>query len=163
MDLLYWSRHFRNMPGEGDLDVSSVVRAVMATGSDGPISLEIFNDQFRAGRPRLVAQDGHRSLIALMVSVWRAEPTLTVDLPAFPAAPVQRIQFQEFATTSDDVPAWSPCWRKTTPSPPAWGGWTSPPSGAWAAVSSASWIRVPILAASRMSISAPRPWGRGTG
>ncbi len=21
MDLLYWSRHFRNMPGEGDLDV----------------------------------------------------------------------------------------------------------------------------------------------
>lgn len=38
MDLLYWSRHFRNMPGDGDLDV---------TGYDGVLSLEIFNDQFR--------------------------------------------------------------------------------------------------------------------
>ena len=52
MDLLYWSRHFRNMPGEGDLDVTAFMRAVLATGYSGPISLEIFNDQFRAGLPR---------------------------------------------------------------------------------------------------------------
>jgi 4-hydroxyphenylpyruvate dioxygenase len=64
MDLLYWSRHFRNMPGEGDLDVTGFMRAVVATGYSGPLSLEIFNDQFRAGLPRLVAQDGHRSLIS---------------------------------------------------------------------------------------------------
>jgi len=45
MDFLYWLRHFRNMPGEGDLTVTGFMRAVMATGYNGPISLEIFNDQ----------------------------------------------------------------------------------------------------------------------
>ena len=104
MDLLYWSRHFRNMPGEGDLDVTAFMRAVMATGYAGPLSLEIFNDQFRAGLPRLVAQDGHRSLIALMDRVRRAEPALSVDLPAFPAAaPVERVEFIEFATSPDEA------------------------------------------------------------
>ncbi|WP_103334219.1 bifunctional sugar phosphate isomerase/epimerase/4-hydroxyphenylpyruvate dioxygenase family protein [Pseudotabrizicola formosa] len=106
MDLLYWSRHFRNMPGEGDLDVTGFMRAVTATGYAGPLSLEIFNDQFRAGVPRLVATDGHRSLISLMDTVRRTEPSLTVDLPAFPAAaPVERIEFLEFATASADAPA----------------------------------------------------------
>ena len=54
MDLLYWSRHFRNMPGEGDLPVKDFMRAVAATGYDGYLSLEIFNDQFRGGsaKPR---------------------------------------------------------------------------------------------------------------
>ncbi len=104
MDLLYWSRHFRNMPGEGDLDVTGFMRAVTATGYGGPLSLEIFNDQFRAGLPRLVAQDGHRSLIALMDRVRRAEPALAVSLPAFPAAaPVERVEFIEFATSADDA------------------------------------------------------------
>lgn len=105
MDLLYWSRHFRNMPGEGDLDVTAFMRAVMATGYKGPLSLEIFNDQFRAGLPRLVAQDGHRSLISLMDRVRRAEPTLPVDLPDFPpATPVERVEFIEFATSPNDAP-----------------------------------------------------------
>lgn len=105
MDLLYWSRHFRNMPGEGDLDVTAFLRAVMATGYSGPLSLEIFNDQFRAGLPRLVAGDGHRSLIALMDQVRRAEPSLSVDLPAFPpATPVERIEYLEFATAPDEAP-----------------------------------------------------------
>ena len=53
MDLLYWSRHFRNMPGEGDLPVLDFMRAVAATGYDGPLSLEIFNDQFRGGSPEV--------------------------------------------------------------------------------------------------------------
>jgi len=106
MDLLYWSRHFRNMPGEGDLDVTGFLRAVMATGYSGPLSLEIFNDQFRAGLPRLVASDGHRSLIGVMDRVRRAEPTLPVDLPAFPAAAaVQRVEFIEFATSPEEAPA----------------------------------------------------------
>lgn len=106
MDLLYWSRHFRNMPGEGDLDVTGFMRAVLATGYSGPLSLEIFNDQFRAGLPRLVAADGHRSLIALMDGVRRAEPSLRVDLPAFPPpAPVEDIAYLEFATAPDDAPA----------------------------------------------------------
>ncbi|MFT3688518.1 bifunctional sugar phosphate isomerase/epimerase/4-hydroxyphenylpyruvate dioxygenase family protein [Paenirhodobacter sp.] len=104
MDLLYWSRHFRNMPGEGDLDVTGFTRAVMATGYAGPLSLEIFNDQFRSGLPRLVARDGHRSLIGLMDRVRRAEPACAPDLPAFPApAPVERVEFIEFATAARDA------------------------------------------------------------
>lgn len=106
MDLLYWSRHFRNMPGEGDLDVTAFLRAVMATGYAGPLSLEIFNDQFRAGLPRLVALDGHRSLINLMDRVRRREPALSPDLPAFPAPDtVLGVEFIEFATSETDAPA----------------------------------------------------------
>lgn len=106
MDLLYWSRHFRNMPGEGDLDVTRFMRAVMATGYDGWLSLEIFNDQFRAGLPRLVALDGHRSLIAVQDRARRAEPALQTDLPDFPPPQqVGGIQFIEFATSEDEAPA----------------------------------------------------------
>ncbi len=106
MDLLYWSRHFRNMPGEGDLDVVGFMRAVMATGYAGPLSLEIFNDQFRQGVPRLVALDGHRSLVGLMDRVRRAEPALRIDLPAFPPpAPVERVEFIEFVSDAVEAPA----------------------------------------------------------
>ncbi|SNR44395.1 sugar phosphate isomerase/epimerase and 4-hydroxyphenylpyruvate domain-containing protein [Paracoccus sediminis] len=104
MDLLYWSRHFRNMPGEGDLDVAGFMRAVMAAGYTGPVSLEIFNDQFRRGMPRLVAQDGHRSLVHLMDAVRRAEPQLPVGLPAFPGpVAVEGVEFVEFATSPEDA------------------------------------------------------------
>ncbi|WP_343079695.1 bifunctional sugar phosphate isomerase/epimerase/4-hydroxyphenylpyruvate dioxygenase family protein [Ostreiculturibacter nitratireducens] len=106
MDLLYWSRHFRNMPGEGDLDVTGFMRAVTATGYGGPLSLEIFNDQFRAGLPRLVAKDGHRSLINLMDRVRRAEPALSVDLPGFPGpSGVDNVEFIEFATSREEAPS----------------------------------------------------------
>ena len=37
MDLLYWSRHFRNMPGQGDLAVLDFMRSVSATGYAGPL------------------------------------------------------------------------------------------------------------------------------
>src|SRR5215468_4369511 len=62
MDYLSWSRHFRNFPGQGDLPVLDFMAALTATGYDGALSLEIFNDQFRAGSARSVAVDGHRSL-----------------------------------------------------------------------------------------------------
>ena len=105
MDLLYLSRHFRCMPGEGDLDVNAFMRAVLSTGYDGPLSLEVFNDQFRAGLPRLVALDGHRSLINLMDGVRRASPSLAVDLPDMPApASVERVAFIEFVTAPGDAP-----------------------------------------------------------
>ncbi len=106
MDLLYWSRHFRNMPGEGDLDVTGFMCAVMAAGYTGPVSLEIFNDQFRRGMPRLVAQDGHRSLVHLMDAVHRAEPQLATGLPVIPGpVKVEGVEFVEFATSPDDAPA----------------------------------------------------------
>lgn len=104
MDLLYWSRHFRNMPGEGDLPVTDFMRAVMATGYAGPISLEIFNDLFRSGSTRGVARDGYRSLIALMDDVRRHEPDLTIDLPPCPPrAPVKGVSFVEFATRGQEA------------------------------------------------------------
>ncbi|TGS10490.1 sugar phosphate isomerase/epimerase, partial [Mesorhizobium sp. M4B.F.Ca.ET.190.01.1.1] len=84
MDLLYWSRHFRNMPGEGDLPVVDFMRAVAATGYSGPLSLEIFNDQFRGGSARLLAEAGHRSLVNLMDPVRRLAPDIRIDVPAMP-------------------------------------------------------------------------------
>lgn len=108
MDLLYWSRHFRNMPGEGDLKVTDFMRAVMATGYDGPISLEIFNDQFRGGPALNLALDGHRSLIALMDDVHRLEPDLALDIPKIPArVPVTGVSFIEFASRGDEADALS--------------------------------------------------------
>jgi 4-hydroxyphenylpyruvate dioxygenase len=99
MDLLYWSRHFRNMPGEGDLAVTDFMRAVMATGYDGPLSLEIFNDQFRGGSAKTIAKDGYRSLVALMDAVRRAEPGLAVDLADMPPPIAARgVAFVEFAS-----------------------------------------------------------------
>lgn len=98
MDPLYWSRHFRNMPGEGDLDVTGFMRAVAATGYDGVVSLEIFNDQFRGGSPRTISIDGHRSLLYLMDRVRRAEPGIAIQVPEMPdRVSVSGIEFIEFA------------------------------------------------------------------
>ena len=106
MDLLYWSRHFRNMPGEGDLDVTAFLRAVMATGYAGPVSLEIFNDQFRSGDTRLIARDGFRSVRALMDDVQRAEPDLRCDYPLLaPRARVEGVSFVEFASRDEEAEA----------------------------------------------------------
>ncbi len=99
MDLLYWSRHFRNMPGQGDMQVVNFVRAVMATGYDGPLSLEVFNDQFRGGSPAAIAVDGRRSLSYLLDRVARAEPALEVKAPEMPPRiGVSGVEFIEFAT-----------------------------------------------------------------
>ncbi|MCK8782962.1 sugar phosphate isomerase/epimerase and 4-hydroxyphenylpyruvate domain-containing protein [Roseomonas sp. NAR14] len=63
MDVLNWSRHYRNFPGQGDLPVAEFTRAVLASGYGGPLSLEIFNDEFRAAPARRTARDGLRSLV----------------------------------------------------------------------------------------------------
>lgn len=104
MDLLYWSRHFRNMPGEGELDVVAFMRAVAATGYSGPLSLEIFNDQFRGGSPKRIAVDGYRSLLALADEVNRAEPAPLLDMPPIPPrTEVQGVEFVEFAADENEA------------------------------------------------------------
>jgi 4-hydroxyphenylpyruvate dioxygenase len=104
MDLLYWSRHFRNMPGEGDLPVVDFMRAVAATGYAGPLSLEIFNDQFRGGSPRAISLDGHRSLVYLMDQVARTEPALELDVPVMPErGEVEAVEFIEFTADETDA------------------------------------------------------------
>lgn len=90
MDVLSWSRHFRNFPGQGQLPVQRFVDAVLASGYRGPLSLEIFNDEFRAAPARLTALDGLRSLIHTEAEAGFG--------PGLPAPPVCRgVEFLEFA------------------------------------------------------------------
>ena len=89
MDSLSWSRHFRNFPGQGQLPVDDFVRAVLAAGYQGPLSLEIFNDEFRAAPARLTARDGLRSLILAEAGAG------ATTLPAPPR--FDGVEFLEFA------------------------------------------------------------------
>ncbi|MBN8533556.1 MAG: sugar phosphate isomerase/epimerase and 4-hydroxyphenylpyruvate domain-containing protein [Rhizobiales bacterium] len=98
MDPLSWSRHWRCLPGQGDFDLPAFMDALLATGYDGPLSLEIFNDRFRAGSARSVARDGHRSLIWLMDEARKRSGRPVPGFDALPAAaPVRAVEFIEFA------------------------------------------------------------------
>jgi 4-hydroxyphenylpyruvate dioxygenase len=99
MGHLYWSRHFRNLPGQGGFDLTSYVAEILRLGYDGPLSLEIFNDRFRANSATMVARDGVRSLDALRDAARRA----IGETPAMPArARIERVEFIEFAVLPDD-------------------------------------------------------------
>ena len=104
MDLLYWSRHFRNMPGQGDLPVLDFMRAVAATGYAGVLSLEIFNDQFRSGSPKAIAIDGKRSLINLLDQVRRREPGIAIAVPEMPdRIATDGVEFIEFTANEEEA------------------------------------------------------------
>ena len=64
-DVLTHSRHYRCFPGQGEMDVTGFLRAVLDAGYTGPISHEIFNDEFRAAPARANALDAMRSLLWL--------------------------------------------------------------------------------------------------
>lgn len=98
MDPLSWSRHFRCFPGQGDLPLIDFIAAVQATGYRDHISLEIFNDQFRAGSPKSVAVDGQRSLIYLMDQMRAAKGESPVEIPRMPPrSKCLGVEFIEFA------------------------------------------------------------------
>src|SRR6202042_1032870 len=65
MDPLSLSRHYRCYPGQGDYPIVDYLDAVTRAGYRGPVSLEIFNDQFRGASPNAIALDGMRALRAL--------------------------------------------------------------------------------------------------
>src|SRR3954470_18018532 len=65
MDVLQWSRHYRCFPGQGGFDLRDFTARVLATGYDGPLSLEVFNDVFRQADPDRMAVDAMRSLLIL--------------------------------------------------------------------------------------------------
>lgn len=108
MDVLSWSRHFRCFPGQGDLDVAAFTAKAIEAGYTGPLSLEIFNDEFRATAPARTARDGMRSLQFLEEQI-RAEfrkapmkaagaPRPKVDLLDPPPPPnLEGVAFLEFA------------------------------------------------------------------
>jgi 4-hydroxyphenylpyruvate dioxygenase len=88
MDPLSWSRHYRCFPGQGELPVAEFVKNLKTTGYDGPLSLEIFNDQFRAGSVEANAKDGYRSLVYInsQTEIDDNKPLVDVNRPWFWAA-----------------------------------------------------------------------------
>jgi 4-hydroxyphenylpyruvate dioxygenase len=102
MDYLSWSRHFRNMPGQGDLPVAEFAAEIFRLGFDGYWSLEIFNDRFRAAPAQGVALDGFRSLLAMRDEVARL-PRAPIEPTLPPRVRVGRVTFIEFA--ANDVEA----------------------------------------------------------
>lgn len=113
MDVLEWSRHFRCFPGQGEFDLAGFLAPILRTGYRGPLSLEIFNDGFRAAPPRANAADGLRSLLYLEEKTrdllekqareqeQTAQPSLDLlfDPPA--ASQYDGVEFLEFAVDSD--------------------------------------------------------------
>lgn len=78
LDVLDWSRHHRNFPGEGALDVPGFMREVAAAGYTGPVSLEVFSDIYRQTDTERTARTALRSLTWLHRHLTRrhaAEPT----------------------------------------------------------------------------------------
>jgi 4-hydroxyphenylpyruvate dioxygenase len=98
MDYLSWSRHYRCFPGQGDLPIEEFMNALGATGFNGLLSLEIFNDRFRAGSARSVAIDGHRSLIVMLDELRRRTGAFSPEFPVLPPKAVcSGVEFVEFA------------------------------------------------------------------
>jgi 4-hydroxyphenylpyruvate dioxygenase len=105
MDAMSWSRHFRCFPGQGDFPLTEFMDAVFATGYSGLLSLEIFNDQFRAGSPRGVAIDGQRSLLFLMDQMRGRSGALAAAAPQLPPrARCHGVEFLEFAADDRTAP-----------------------------------------------------------
>lgn len=98
LDYLSWSRHWRCMPGQGELNLAGFMDALGEMSYRGPLSLEIFNDRFRAGSARSVAIDGRRSLIALIDDASKRANRPLGRMPALPPRPtVKSVEFVEFA------------------------------------------------------------------
>lgn len=104
MDVLEWSRHFRCFPGQGEFDLANFLAPILRTGYTGPLSLEIFNDGFRAAPPRSNAADGLRSLLYLEEKTRRVlekdpVPPANLDILFNPpkASLYEGLEFIEFA------------------------------------------------------------------
>jgi 4-hydroxyphenylpyruvate dioxygenase len=116
MDVLSWSRHFRCFPGQGDFDVAGFAIEAAKAGYTGPLSLEVFNDEFRGSPTRQTALDGMRSLLFLEEEMrrrreapaapgarpWAARVALA-DPPPPPA--LKGVSFLEFAVARDSEAA----------------------------------------------------------
>lgn len=107
MDVLEWSRHFRCFPGQGEFDLAGFLAPIIKSGYTGPLSLEIFNDGFRAAPTRANAADGLRSLLYLEEKtrqrLAQERPAVPLDIlfETPPASEYDGIEFLEFAVDED--------------------------------------------------------------
>lgn len=119
MDVLTWSRHFRCFPGQGEFDIAGFVQKALAAGYTGPLSLEIFNDEFRGSSARGTAVDGKRSLLFLEEQLrqgaeaeggaaksWRRRVDLLDPPPPPELGGVAFIEFTVEAGAKDELAAW---------------------------------------------------------
>jgi 4-hydroxyphenylpyruvate dioxygenase len=97
MDLLFLSRHYRCLPGQGDLPVAAMMHKLDEIGYQGPISHEIFSDDFRAASTSRIANDGMRSFL------WLDEQVQ--GRPSVPMPTIDGIEFIEFVDHPNDVDA----------------------------------------------------------
>ena len=124
MDVLQWARHHRNFPGQGQFELVDFFVQVLLSGYAGPLSLEIFNDQFRETPNRRTAIDAMRSLLFLeseargrleqaragaLGASGRDAAARALDRTALfdpPAAPrLEGIAFIEFGAVDDEAQA----------------------------------------------------------
>jgi 4-hydroxyphenylpyruvate dioxygenase len=108
MDPLSLSRHYRCYPGQGDYPIVDYLDAVTRSGYRGPLSLEIFNDQFRGASAAVVAIDGMRSLRAsgealAATRAARGEAPLADLAPLPPPPAVGGVEFVEFAVSDAEA------------------------------------------------------------
>lgn len=96
MGILSWSRHYRCFPGQGWMPLTDFMASLQATGYDGAISLEIFNDLFRSADPYQISVDGKRSLSFLAEQM---SPTIATQ-----SALPKGIEFIEFAINKTLAP-----------------------------------------------------------
>ncbi len=107
MDVMEWSRHFRCFPGQGEFDLPGFLAPILKSGYTGPLSLEIFNDGFRAAPPRANAADGLRSLLYLeektRLLLEQENQPVAKDLlfSPPPASTYNGVEFLEFAVDDD--------------------------------------------------------------
>ncbi|MDB5570905.1 MAG: 4-hydroxyphenylpyruvate dioxygenase [Hyphomicrobiales bacterium] len=109
MDPMSLSRHHRCFPGQGDYPIDAFLQAAVKAGYRGPLSLEIFNDQFRGAPANVIARDGMRALQACgerldaaLVAEGAAPTLISAPLPKPPA--VSGIEFIEFAASGAESP-----------------------------------------------------------
>lgn len=109
MDPMSLSRHHRCFPGQGDYPIDEFLAAAIKTGYRGPLSLEIFNDQFRGAPANVIARDGMRALqiCGEKLDETRAREGLprTMIGPQLPkGSSISGIEFIEFVANTAESP-----------------------------------------------------------
>ncbi len=102
------NRFYSCFPGEGDLDLTAFVQAVLKTDYTGALTLEVFNEAFRSSSSRQIADDGMRSLRLLEENVRLATSGDQAKVALFdppPPAKVSGVEFLEFAASGADAEA----------------------------------------------------------